>query len=424
MQRIEIENFGPIKSVAFDIKDYTIFIGPQASGKSTIARAVYFFRSLGEDLRSAMMSSMPDFQRERIDMDIMDRITKKMWTLWDPVCWNSKTKLFFHYADDLEISISCEENNQFVISLTGGWDDLWNQAENLWHRTQQEQGKKDVPDGIVSFVTACHFMDFLFPFLQVRPTFIPAGRVLFSAVEDSLIPREQKLADILVARFFDFCGYIKKEFGQRSKKSLHSSKRKSKSAIPDKILALSENILGGTVKFQKDRCFLSLSSQESSSQEGLLQIANASSGQQEAVWILLYAAYLCDQNITDIFTVIEEPEAHLFPKAQKNMMYLLTLVANQGTNQLMLTTHSPYILTPLNNLLLAHKIGQDKQKAVEKIVDPDLWIDPDRFECYYVDNGSIRSVMDRDTGMMNLDELDAVSSMLNEQYDRLEELED
>jgi AAA15 family ATPase/GTPase len=50
MQRIEIKNFGPIKDVAFDIKDYTIFIGPQAFGKSTIAKLFYYFRNFNVDL--------------------------------------------------------------------------------------------------------------------------------------------------------------------------------------------------------------------------------------------------------------------------------------------------------------------------------------------------------------------------------------
>jgi len=125
--------------------------------------------------------------------------------------------------------------------------------------------------------------------------------------------------------------------------------------------------------------------------------------------------------------VIEEPEVHLFPESQRLMMEALTLFANSNypKNQLMLTTHSPYILTPLNNLLLAHQIGQNKREAVAKVVDPDLWLDPNRFECYYVDNGTIRSIMDReDTGMVDLEGLDAVSGALNEEYDRLTALED
>lgn len=33
-----------------DVKDILLFIGPQASGKSTISKTIYFFKSLKDDL--------------------------------------------------------------------------------------------------------------------------------------------------------------------------------------------------------------------------------------------------------------------------------------------------------------------------------------------------------------------------------------
>ncbi len=49
-KKLIIKDFGPIKKVDIDLSKYIVFIGPQASGKSTIAKAVYFFRSLRDDL--------------------------------------------------------------------------------------------------------------------------------------------------------------------------------------------------------------------------------------------------------------------------------------------------------------------------------------------------------------------------------------
>jgi predicted ATPase len=45
-QRFEIRNFGPISNVDLDVSDYMVFIGPNAIGKSTIAKLIYFFHSL------------------------------------------------------------------------------------------------------------------------------------------------------------------------------------------------------------------------------------------------------------------------------------------------------------------------------------------------------------------------------------------
>jgi predicted ATPase len=43
-EKIFIKNFGPLKQVELDIKEVMVFIGPQASGKSTIAKLIHFFK--------------------------------------------------------------------------------------------------------------------------------------------------------------------------------------------------------------------------------------------------------------------------------------------------------------------------------------------------------------------------------------------
>ena len=37
-KRLIVKNFGPIKEVDIDLKKINVFIGPQGSGKSTIAK--------------------------------------------------------------------------------------------------------------------------------------------------------------------------------------------------------------------------------------------------------------------------------------------------------------------------------------------------------------------------------------------------
>ncbi|HED5999844.1 TPA: ATP-binding protein, partial [Campylobacter coli] len=59
----------------------------------------------------------------------------------------------------------------------------------------------------------------------------------------------------------------------------------------------------------------------------------------------------------DIF--IEEPESNLFPINQMNMAYYLTSLRNAKNNpNIMFSTHSPYILTSLNNILCASMVEQ------------------------------------------------------------------
>ncbi len=47
MRRIEISNFGPISNFKADLdKNFMILIGPQASGKSTICKMIFFCESI------------------------------------------------------------------------------------------------------------------------------------------------------------------------------------------------------------------------------------------------------------------------------------------------------------------------------------------------------------------------------------------
>ena len=77
---------------------------------------------------------------------------------------------------------------------------------------------------------------------------------------------------------------------------------------------------------------IKLNSQES------VDLRNASSGQQEAIRILQDIIVVMRKQ-SKILRIVEEPEAHLFPVAQKNLIELLALMVNQDDdNQLIITT--------------------------------------------------------------------------------------
>ena len=63
MRHLSIHNFGPLKDVELDIKDYGIFIGPQASGKSTITKLIYYFLSLKEDIKQYIIEVIANGKR-------------------------------------------------------------------------------------------------------------------------------------------------------------------------------------------------------------------------------------------------------------------------------------------------------------------------------------------------------------------------
>src|SRR5690606_29500741 len=96
-----------------------------------------------------------------------------------------------------------------------------------------------------------------------------------------------------------------------------------------------------------------------------VNLTNASSGQQETVPLIIILKTLTRINsVGGGFTLyIEEPEAHLFPTAQKRIVELLARTFNSADNKfhIFVTTHSPYILSSFNNLIYS---GNIKNKLI------------------------------------------------------------
>ena len=102
---------------------------------------------------------------------------------------------------------------------------------------------------------------------------------------------------------------------------------------------------------------------------------------------------------------------------------MISLYNHSGKNQVIITTHSPYILGAINNLLYANEVGKKFPEKVEKVVDKNLWLDYDRVMAYFVDDGGVRSIMDDEMKMIKNEEIDSASREINKEYDTLSNIE-
>ncbi len=121
--------------------------------------------------------------------------------------------------------------------------------------------------------------------------------------------------------------------------------------------------------------------------------------------------------------IIEEPEAHIFPDSQKALVELFASMQDKAS--FLLSTHSPYILTSLNNLIMAKdvemKLKGDEAKlaALEKIVPSRARIAYEDVAVYHLDNGNATSMMNKDNRLIEADKLDSVSESLGADFDKL-----
>jgi hypothetical protein len=156
----------------------------------------------------------------------------------------------------------------------------------------------------------------------------------------------------------------------------------------------------------------------------------ASSGQQETLPVLLVLKSLTQLQFRGggLTLYIEEPEAHLFPIAQKRIVQLLARTFNtEGNNlQIIVTTHSPYILASFNNLMEAGKILDEKEGTEEEltgIIPKQEIISLGAVAAYALVNGVKTDLIDPSTKLISPNILDSVSDEISIEFGKLLDLE-
>ena len=414
-KHLTIRNFGPVKSIDLDILDYNIFIGPQATGKSTIAKAVYFFMSLKTDIEQYVRKQKANNSLNLLDFE--RSLRNKFLGFWGTIKVDSTFRLSFQFAVDKEISLVCNNGHVSVNYSPKMQDDL----VEIFGIANSKKSLNEISlmiDGL--------------SYLNPTTIYIPAGRSILSTLPDSLqqqilgmasmTDESNRLLDLPLRNFIGQISQLKPLFNKplidiiEEKQALAPvsfNLDKNSLEIAQRLI---DFILKGKYHYDKFGEAIDIENNIS------IKLSFASSGQQESLWILM-SLFSLILNKTKAFVIIEEPEAHLFPESQKHITDLMSLVANINENQILITTHSPYILTSLNNHIFAEQVGIHHQEKVSQIVDPSLWMSHQRVNACYVDKGTIRSIMDEDLHLIKAEEIDSVSQLINNEFSKLEDVE-
>lgn len=125
---------------------------------------------------------------------------------------------------------------------------------------------------------------------------------------------------------------------------------------------------------------------------------------------------------------IEEPEQNLYPESQRLLLISLVKALGQAqkaglqTSSIVMTTHSPYILSVLN-VLFRTSVASSENPNIDfsGIVDKELILNPDSFSAYFINEGRFQSVLDNDVPMFSGNELDGTSDWVDEKIGLLNE---
>ncbi len=370
--RLKVQNFVCLQDVDVELNDITFFIGEQASGKSLLCKLYFYFRCVVPNFFKHSVFNSPDSLE-----DYKNYCFDGFMSIFPPELWGSESFSIVFTIDEVDLYIKCQNNKIYDFYLLDKEfievKEEFNKRLNMISNVQDFNYIKLTSD----------LIDFKLNNIFDETIYIPSGRTFFSAVSDNIF--------LLLAQNISI-DYFLKEFGRyyESARVLHGNK------INEEINILSKNILKGDISFNvKKKAFIKTENMD-------IPISYASSGQQEAFPLLLLLSYLLNPATTwgHKSVVIEEPEAHLFPTAQKAIVDLLFLIKQQSqTKHFLVTTHSPYILSCANNALLKN---------------PDI-----KVNAYYLANGTAKRIMDDEVGLLDGIDLDGVSYQIAEEFDEL-----
>ena len=400
MAHLHLENIGPISIVDIDLRRYNVFIGPQSSGKSTIAKLIslcsWVEKRAATTLSENIFTNAEDFKTQAEDYHKMHGY------------FNANSVL--EYSSDI-IHLKYTESDFFLILIN---KTAYKRKKILYIPSDRNLVAMDKLDRLI-VETNTNLRGFMFDWFDARETYGKEHHLNILDLnmeyyydkdakvnKDKIIHVNGKTYEIALSDASSglqsvtpltlLLSYFSKQYFSDYGKTISYEKKREQKDLEEKInMLLSSTIFGTT-------------------------IPKSAIGSIESRFIYdnLTIPSSCD-------FIIEEPEQNLFPSTQAQLIsYLLNICnAQEKQHSFTLTTHSPYILTQLNILLFAGLLQkQGKADQVSEYVSDA--IAPDELNVYAVQNdGTVVSIIDPETNMISQNYLDSVSEELSIKFQQL-----
>lgn len=390
--KLIVKNFGPIKDAELESKQFTILIGPQASGKSVLAKLLSIFRDpeflmdrnmtkyLAEyNIEFLSANTYIEFQDEEHYIRYSNSKIESNLSL-KPSLKSSRTSL------DQSIEKKAKEiASESIIDTINNSTDFKNftkeQKEIMIAHFAEEEKKRMVKE--LKLKSNDH-----------SKLYIPTERIFVASISDFLynfIKSDINLPEFVV------------NFG-----AVFENTRKHLSNFKIPFLTDIE------YSFENGMNKLKLKDKQT------INFTQSSSGLQAVVPMAILIEYFSKNKNTNF--VIEEPELNLYPISQKKLAEYISIKCLGNGNHLIITTHSPYILTSFANLIQAHNAAQTSKSAkkqVTQIFPEESWIDFDQVSAYYINNGTAADILDRENRTIDANAIDDVSETIASEFEAL-----
>jgi predicted ATPase len=383
--KISIKNFGPIDSCEMEIGPMTVITGAQASGKSTIAKCVYFFRTIRDEIVHYMEKK--DENSSKVRMREISRILEtKFLGVFSSAYIKPDTELKYNYGASgvkiTKINVTNDEDPVRVrlhFSYSSIITEVIGQVEE-YYTFPMDESEIDDFDIELSRVFG------MAPFISTL--FIPNGRSAFTIfLEQFRLYGRDDVYDPIMRQLADFI------FSADHREVLVAS---GNTDVEKFMFECSVAILKGAYYQEKDGTDMIYVQEDVG-----CSVRYASSGQQEALWIINFCRFIAGRGGEDIFLIVEEPESCLDESAQLFMGLILSAFVHMG-NAVMLTSHRCAFMEILHRIISINSITDEEMEDGDEIFENELtWVEPGDFALHLVKKGTIENVTSKMVEMLD-----------------------
>lgn len=387
MKHLVIRHFGPIKEVDMDLRRVNIIIGPQSSGKSTILKIACFCDWMERQIE---LTQNPDkYCDSNFFIENLIGFHKLEGYL--------QQETYIRYENDA-VSFDYSEKNK---KCTFKWDEAkrWKyKRTKIAYIPAERNLVAAIPNWYQVNMNKDNILDFMKEWEFARKAFLKGEQILDLPIK------------------YEYNAYnqgdrIKLENGKELDLTVASSGLQALTPLYVMLRYLtSEYYKEAHTNVEQDMLRQNLHEVVAKECAGLTK------GEQQNIIDTILTPHH-----TDLF--VEEPEAHIFPSTQKSFVYSLVEMLNGNVQHTcFLATHSPYILTAFNNIILAGEtMAMSKEKAdkVSVIMPKRQTLCYDEVAAFEMSNGRNHSIMDEDFRLISADAIDAASQEISNDFDYL-----
>ena len=392
---LKIKNFGPIKE-GYNEDDgfmpfskYVFFCGPQATGKSCVAKLFSTFSWIEKALVRG------DYKIDEVNFHEFCAFHQLQNYFKPETELHYKGTAFeMHYVNK-ELSINSIESLDYLRPQI-----IYVPAErNLLSVLDNAENVKDLPQSLSSFLSvyskACKSLkgEIELPINGFKFYYDNTGKTAYIADETSTVRISeassglQSLSPMYIALY-----YLSQQLQMSPESAQQKQSNREKEIMENRIAELlKDDTLSPTLR--------------------QMLIKQAS-----------------DVTNKLLLSIVEEPEQNQFPTSQREVLYKLIALHNGENDQLVITTHSPYIINYLALAIKAYDIARRCPAAtaeLDKVVPQASMIDGAKVAVYQVHEDGTISLLPKYDEMPSDDNL--LNNLLeesNEQFNQLLDIEE